>query len=589
MGDVGVDVEEPVRRRGRRSRHQERDEAIREQYVSGQTMQEVADAYGLTRQRVQQILEQAGTDIHRARQVRQDAKAEQQAQEIGEFIAGHGATVARLASTGMSAGETAERFALFLPAIPAGLVREGIAACGVPFDSDIQEFKFSPLVIEAAVWYVLGRILGLSGDDGRALAEYDLSEAREVAEVLTGAGLSTASVAEVLVLAHAARLHVEAHPDTGLSAQNYDAMRKTVLADLGLTEHSKKGGAPWPPTSQTVRKRLGQGLWAEVLARLGLQRDTRGRQPGGVLFDREDYLTAMADFLAHCTATSQPSSNDVYAAWITGEERAGRNRPSPQAVRLEFRSWTAAKRAGLARTAAAAASTPAPSVPRRSNATAASLSKVALHHAQQELAAGLEELATVRLVETGPLIERFVRTYYEEFEFRRRGWLRSAVEREPGQDAVTRRLANPDCKGKERKALEARPDRPGDVLTDAYIDKLGNGDPRDTGHWLHPAAQAELDALPDEVAQRFRVLKEARNLLTHDSTESALRLRTAVDALAALTPTDPLLLIRQTGPLSRRQLLSWLRAANFQRLQLLASSVPQLWQAMVTGDMAVSD
>ncbi|GHA30530.1 hypothetical protein GCM10010329_62310 [Streptomyces spiroverticillatus] len=50
-----------------------------------------------------------------------------------------------------------------------------------------------------------------------------------------------------------------------------------------------------------------------------------------------------------------------------------------------------------------------------------------------------------------------------QFEFRRRGRLRSAVEREPGHGAVTGRPANPDRKGREPEALEARADRPGDM------------------------------------------------------------------------------------------------------------------------------
>jgi DNA-binding CsgD family transcriptional regulator len=105
---------------------------------------------------------------------------------------------------------------------------------------------------------------------------------------------------------------------------------------------------------------------------------------------------------------------------------------------------------------------------------------------------------------------------------------------------------------------------------------LRGGDPRQTDGWLRADAQAELDALPDEIALQFTVLREARNFLTHNSEESRVKLEGAVDRLAA---ADPRFQLRQS--LTRRVLIDWLRAMDARRIRLLAACVPALWRAMV--------
>lgn len=133
--------------------------------------------------------------------------------------------------------------------------------------------------------------------------------------------------------------------EKALSAVQYDKARSAYLAEERIV--AKPGVAVWPPTSQTLMKRLGDGSWSAAMAHLGLAVNS-GRARGAGSFTDDDYLASVTEFLSAATDagdTSITSDSFVeYTAWAKAASDGAR-RPSGAAVRQHFGSWDAAKTA----------------------------------------------------------------------------------------------------------------------------------------------------------------------------------------------------------------------------------------------------
>lgn len=537
---------------------------------AGRTLGEIGDLYGVTGSRVLQILQRAGSDS--GARVRRQALPEDLPAAAESFADAYRSVIEALVVSGATRSEVVERFRLFMPETDLAVIAQGITASGAIFDADDRSFSFSPTVVAGAVWYVLAVSLNLDCDRLTAIKEADILEAREVGELLNAAGLDASAVAQVLCRAACARAYVRVHPKASLTRQHYDSLRTQIIDQLGFG--SGKGTAWWPPTGLTVMKRLGNGYWADVLSTIGLTASSRGRPRGLVLFDPKDYQDAVTEYLQHATATGRAPTRAGYQEWVDGEQRVGRHRPSFAAVRLRYGTWTASKRAAD------------PWIvhdlqPRRAR-KAGTLGIRALHDAQQEVNRFLAELRRARPAATSALVERFIKSYMQEFEYKRREWLRAMVLSD--DDVVARRLADPSTPGRIRDRLSRTPPDLVAVLSDMYLDKTGGGDPRRTDGWLRPDAQAELDAIPDRAVFLYGGLKQARNYLTHSSGESRASLSAMIGHLSA---DDPRLELKQ--PITHRVVIDWLRAKNAQRLCLLSSGIADLWRGMVVAENLLAE
>ncbi|MEU4462689.1 sigma factor-like helix-turn-helix DNA-binding protein [Streptomyces sp. NPDC024017] len=550
--------------------NQVRDLEMCKRYAAGSTLQEIGELFGVSRERVRQIVSKgnAAVSASAARSARREARAEELTGQVSEFLAAHQKGIVNLAEGGASRSDVEARFALLYPEVASPVVRQAIAEAKVLFDVDVQEFAFSLTALEGAVWYALARERGLSTDRSGAAHEMDLDELEGTGQALLREGVEPNTVADILGLVHAAQELVRSGAQVGISAARYNARRDSILKELGMG--SSKGARPWPPTSQTIMKRLGEGSWAKAQIALGLTPDSRGRPEGLLLFESQDYPAAVADFLRDAQSVGSPATFEGYASWVEAEERSGRRRPSAPSVRLHYRGWTAAKRAAIANGAAIAAI-------RSRERAGTPKAATALHHAQQEIDRSLGALVELRPADRSAHLERFLKEFMQEFEFRRRNWIRAAVALDGS--AIGRRLADPALKTKHRTALAQSPPTVDEVLTDMYLDKLGGGDPRVTDGWMRPDVQAELNAVGDETIARFTVLKESRNYLVHGSQEARRRLEAALKELAAV---DSAFELKQS--LTARVLLTWLLSNQQRRLRLLLGCVPDLWRAMVVGE-----
>lgn len=545
-----------------------RDSEIVRLYEQGVPGTQLAEQYGVTRQRIDQILRARGAiDAGQARAVRSERRASEQVEAAQAFLDEHDASLRALAHSGASRVEVESKFALLTPDVAGDVVREAIKRSGLLFDVNREEYHFGHSVIEAGIWYILSRENGLQGDLTVALAELTLAEMVDVSRALTGLGIVPDRTKDILLSIAAARRHLIAAPEVTISKKKYDEQRTSALDYLGLA--GGQGSLVWPPTSQTVIKRLGSGYWKDALASVGITASDRGRSRGLVVFEESDYRSAITDFLQHCKATGSPESYDSFERWVGNEDRLGRQRPSGPAVRNFYQSWTNAKRTVL--TGSSVQST-------RPSATtvAASAARTALHDASSAQRSALTQLAEIPARDRAAALVTFVKDYMGVFEARRRIWFRAIVKSDP--DAPSRKLGAPGLKTAQRSLLEATPPDTDAVMTDMYLDRLlgSAAGIRNTDGWLASEAQEELDAVSDVDLAAMRVMRELRNYFTHDSAESQSRLTEAMGALGEVDDR-----FRTDRPMTRRFVCRWLLSDDAARLAVLSGSVLAAWRAML--------
>lgn len=140
-----------------------------------------------------------------------------------------------------------------------------------------------------------------------------------------------------------------------ISRARYDEIRDLLVENCGPLRAPTEVEADsvsrvymWPPTAQTLMKRLGGGYWNGVLAAAGLQTVARGRARGRGSYTDAEYRQAIILFMRECSRANREPSYSAYTAWLRKEETARRNWPSPAAMRVKYGSWNRAKEEGSA-------------------------------------------------------------------------------------------------------------------------------------------------------------------------------------------------------------------------------------------------
>lgn len=551
---------------------EERNRTIVRLYGEGVSGTELSERYDLTRQRIDQILKANGAiEAVAARTVRSARRAQRFDTSVSDLVGEYGETLRTLADAGATRAEVESKFAYLTPGISDALLRAAITSSGAVFNVNREEYNFNQTVIEAGIWFMIARENELECDVLTALTSVSLKEMADVADALGDLGVSSEQVRDVLVSIAAARRRVATDPSLTIAKKRYDEHRGAAIRDLGLS--TGRGSRAWPPTSQTVMKRLGDGYWTDALASVGITASDRGRSRGLILFEEADYTRAILSFFRHCQATNASQSFAAFQNWVDNEDRLGRQQPSGAAVRLFYGSWTNAKRS-------VSAGSPMRPTTNSLAAGAPSAARTALHDASGSRRAKLEELRRVPATEQAEVLMSFVKDFMGVFEARRRVWFRAVVNSDPG--AVRRRLAaTPALKVPLQQHLEATPPRIDAVLTDMYIDRLLGGATGmgSTASWLADDVQAELDSIQESDLAAAKVMRELRNFYTHDSDESQSRLTQAVLELAQHDKRF------QTGrPLTRRFVCRWLLNKDATRIAVLSDSILAAWRAMLAAE-----
>ena len=203
--------------------------------------------------------------------------------------------------------------------------------------------RYSAAALRAGMLWLYAEAHGLAAAEvpGSSEPEEDPGLGEAAAAILSEQGASASRIARCRAGIRAALRVLAAGTAAEFSAEVYDRTRQTVIAG----EHSAglPGHRIWPPTSQTVRRTLGEGYWNSALRAVGLPVSGRGRARGASRYSEEDYRAAVRDFLTAAERAGTPTSFVAYQDWARAESTAGAPRPSGAGLRAHFGGWQAAR------------------------------------------------------------------------------------------------------------------------------------------------------------------------------------------------------------------------------------------------------
>lgn len=321
---------------------EQRDAAMVERYSDGETLDAIGQSFGLTRERVRQIIVKVGgTNAEESRLKRAAARdaATKAAREA--FLLAYGALAREMAKRGVTRVDAVLKLQALYPGIDVDLAEDALKSSKTVFDKSHAEDIFSKEALAAGVWYLLGAELGLAPAPEWAAVNLDLSLMSELRAALESAEATPSDVATILGVIGAAQKHLIERPEASITGKRYDELRDELVVALGLV--SRQGAFPWPPSRQTVMKRFGG--WNEALEAMGVGTTTQGRPKGLLKFTREDYDDALRDFCIFSAAGEANATYAAYDVWVKQELAAARDRPSGASIRNIYGTWLDAIRA----------------------------------------------------------------------------------------------------------------------------------------------------------------------------------------------------------------------------------------------------
>lgn len=310
-------------------------------YVEGETLDAIGQDYGVTRERVRQIVSKVGGNMAAdSRQKRIELRQAAAKAVADQFMASYGDIARAAAANGATRPETVARLGMMFPDLDTDLAEATLRDSDISFDKRSQE-TFSKAVLEAGLYYLVGSELGLAPDPHYAAAHLDLDLMTELAAILQQGTAAPEDIATILGTIGAAKLHIAKNPETTITGARYDELRDELVPALGW--ESRRGATHWPPTKQTLMGRY--TYWNTALESVGLAPAKIGRQPGLVKFTDKLYVKASRDFVTDMAKQGLHPSHQRYADWSADMNLAGHEYPSSSSLRNYFGSWSAAIRA----------------------------------------------------------------------------------------------------------------------------------------------------------------------------------------------------------------------------------------------------
>ncbi|ERG63194.1 hypothetical protein L332_01825 [Agrococcus pavilionensis RW1] len=301
------------------------------------TLDEIGARVGLTRERIRQLLKQLGAPpASEMRAKRQQRALEIDAAAVAAAQAAISDDVARYSEQGLSKRATIERLVVRHQELPEEIIERVLRRLPVAFVPGGVRALFPENALSAAVWYAIGVDHRVRPIDDIAVARAALG-ADVVGFLEEQDGLP---VDEIAATVAAARDLADADPSVTIASARYDAVRAHILDRWGLS--TAKGRSPWPPTKQTIIRRLGDGSWKDALEAMGLEIRRAGRPKGLLHFTADEYIEAVVAYAESSLERGGRPSYAGYEQWVRREAAGGVRRPSGAAIRDRFGGWASA-------------------------------------------------------------------------------------------------------------------------------------------------------------------------------------------------------------------------------------------------------
>ncbi|WP_234005521.1 sigma factor-like helix-turn-helix DNA-binding protein [Arthrobacter sp. PGP41] len=245
---------------------EQRDAAMVERYADGETLDAIGQSFGITRERVRQIIAKVGgtnAEESRKNQIAAREAATKAAHEA--FLAQYGNLARQMAKRGVSRPDTVLKLQALFPTIDVDLAEDALRGSAILFSKAQVDDIFSQEALAAGIWFLLGSDRNLAPDREWAVVNLDLSLMSELRAALESAEASPDDVATILGVIGAAQKHLSEDPAVSITGARYQELRDELVVAFGLV--SRQGAFPWPPTRQTVMKRFGG--WNEALEAMG--------------------------------------------------------------------------------------------------------------------------------------------------------------------------------------------------------------------------------------------------------------------------------------------------------------------------------
>lgn len=305
------------------------------------TYEEIGARFGVTRERARQIIRQkGGKAASSVRKNRHEKKIEAAEADVQELYQRAASVIEKLYLDGRTKAETASVIRGVFPGYADEVVDEALRVSGFVFAQAKQAPQFSDDLVRAAVYFVLGEINDFDANAETIASVVPLDMVKDLVEHAEFEPFPSRGTDLVLRRIAGAIEAIESGAELSLSHQAYEKTRIMVWSAEGWAGGA---GTYWPPTKQTVMKRLGDSYWEDAMLALGLKPSARrGRPRGLVKYTVADYEAAVRDYLGYCSAYKLNPTFERFEAWVAQEKVAGRGRPSSVSVRNAFGSWISA-------------------------------------------------------------------------------------------------------------------------------------------------------------------------------------------------------------------------------------------------------
>jgi hypothetical protein len=513
----------------------------------GWTYDRIAKEYGITRARVHQVLKKRGADnVDASKTVRREQKAVDASSDLDRFDATIGPFVRRLLHAGVTADEIVARLSAVGSSVSEDEVRSFAQRHHLPVPHPGAP-KFSAAILRLAM-------LAAAADQADLPVEESAAVLIE-SEDLTALRLVSNTAEEVKALSARAAVAKISAESLSLTKNEYEVWR-----GRWLVTYPKDDAVPWPPTSQTLRKRLGGGYWNDAVKNAGLAPHLRGRSRGALVYKATDeYVLAVSQFLADAENEQRSTSYDEYDRWA-----AGRPIPTGAGVRNYYGTWNAAKLAAVVFAGVRGSRQQG-----KRQLPADVLIDRFLQVSDRVILDAAETIPTEGhgasiILATKKAADELLGEMVTAFEGFRRQWIFEAIREDP-LTFIEKLGADGSATKAEKRAWSALADTdlratPESVIASTSLDRLLSsfaGDLRNGGGWLGVGPQSRLDRILQAESLRWRLIKSLRNVLEHESAESVGLLRTTFAELESAV--DPAFFVNR-APDSPANIRRWLIA-----------------------------